>query len=932
MPYWCAGFYTFLILFSSVAQSEENVDKRSSVSDGGNEISSDGGWPREPSDQIPNIGRVIFQPVTPEESERAIHSRPVPPDLNPSLRENALQRAQQAKSTAPVGPASTTELVRALKNDPDLIYEYVRNNIGYYPVWGIQKGPLGTILDRQGTAFDQAALMVNLLREAGFTASYVLGQINLNATQVGEWLGVDTNNICAVRQLLANGQVPHIAVGASSYTCPGTPVALVSIKLSHVWVKVNISGTNYYFDPSFKPHTIKIGINLTSASGYNAATYLSQARSGATITADYIQGANRTNIRNNLNAYATTLANYLRTNYPAGTLDDIIGGKTIVPYTGAPLRQTSLPYQDMSVPLTEWTGYIPDAYKPTLRIQYQGIDVTYQSHVIYSTRLTITYNSLNRPVLMLDGTVMATGNPIAPGTSGPITFTITHSAYVGSGANETFTQQIKAGGTYLIGNGWGPGGRGVVDLHRQRLEEGRAAGSADTSEVIMGSSLAALSSSWIAQSRIIGDIGDRLANANTTYHHQVGIAGYYSAAYVDLPGNIVSITNQAEDSAKELTAFYNLSTHFSIFESTTVQQLSNNSAVSTVKLIDIAALNNYRIYDATSSNYSTGTNIQSLLVACSSPQKTIFQNAISSGRRLILASHCNLNENSWTGVGYYSIAPGGVRISAIIDGNLAGGFSSSPQPPAPYVSNTFNNTLSPAAAQYTIGKVFGEPIDMKTGNYLYSSDDMKVGVGSYPHALAFQKIYSSGARAQAGPLGKGWSHNLASSVFVSSDGFQGMGEDSALDAVNTLVEQMVSFDLLSDTAKPLDKLVIATLGQRWFGDQLLDNTVIVRQGLNGEVFVKLPDGTYNPPPANSVRLIKNGDGTYTYETVNRDKLNFNSAGKIATYNHANGLQVKYTYTGDNLTQVQNSLGRTLTFTYVSGRITAVGDGSRSIGY
>jgi RHS repeat-associated protein len=234
---------------------------------------------------------------------------------------------------------------------------------------------------------------------------------------------------------------------------------------------------------------------------------------------------------------------------------------------------------------------------------------------------------------------------------------------------------------------------------------------------------------------------------------------------------------------------------------------------------------------------------------------------------------------------------------------------------------------------------YGDPIDMVKGNYLYNSDDMKVGVGSYPHALTFQKIYSSGARTQKGPLGMGWGHNFDASTVVSSDGFQGMGADSALDAATTLVELMISLDLLTDTAKPLDKLVIATLGQRWFGDQLLDNTVIVRQGLNGEVFVKLPDGTYNAPPANSAKLIKNGDGTYTYETVNRDKLNFNpppcgtgSNCKIATYNHASGVQVKFTYTGADLTQVQNSLGRTLTLTNTSGRITAVGDGSRSIDY
>jgi hypothetical protein len=321
-------------------------------------------------------------------------------------------------------------------------------------------------------------------------------------------------------------------------------------------------------------------------------------------------------------------------------------------------------------------------------------------------------------------------------------------------------------------------------------------------------------------------------------------------------------------------AIYNTATHLSILESTAVQQTSGVKAVSTVKLVDIASTNNDRIYNATSSNYSTGSNIQNSLVACSSTQKAEFQGYISAGYRLILPGHCDLNEDNWTGIGYFAINSTGTGIGGIISGNLAGGFSSSPQLPAPYVFNTYQNSWSPPLLKWSSGMAYGDPIDMVKGNYLYNSDDMKVGVGSYPHALTFQKIYSSGARTQAGPLGKGWSHNLASSVFVSSDGFQGMGADSALDAATTLVELMISLDLLTDTAKPLDKLVIATLGQRWFGDQLVDNTVIVRQGLNGEVFVKLPDGTYNPPPANSAKLTKNGDSTYTYGEPRQPQLQF----------------------------------------------------------
>jgi len=134
---------------------------------------------------------------------------------------------------------------------------------------------------------------------------------------------------------------------------------------------------------------------------------------------------------------------------------------------------------------------------------------------------------------------------------------------------------------------------------------------------------------------------------------------------------------------------------------------------------------------------------------------------------------------------------------------------------------------------------------MTNGNYLYSHDDITTGVGPFPQSLNFQRLYSSGSLASSGVLGYGWVHNLAASATMGSDGFQGLGEDTALDAVNSLVEMMVSLDLLYDNTKPLDKMVIATLGQSWFGDNLLNNTVIVKQGLNGEVFVKLPDGTYN---------------------------------------------------------------------------------------
>jgi hypothetical protein len=77
-------------------------------------------------------------------------------------------------------PVEILALANALHQNVDLIYEYVRNNIEIVPMFGLQKGALGALIDRSGTAFDQAQLMVELLRSSGYTASYQHGTITLN--------------------------------------------------------------------------------------------------------------------------------------------------------------------------------------------------------------------------------------------------------------------------------------------------------------------------------------------------------------------------------------------------------------------------------------------------------------------------------------------------------------------------------------------------------------------------------------------------------------------------------------------------------------------------------------------------------------------------------------------------------------------------------
>jgi len=881
----------------------------------------------------PGVSRAVLEPAFAGNADVMIQSREIPSDLI-SGELNALSTDQSQSMSiarfvgdgAPTGPASLAELSRALRHDPDLIYEYVRNNIEFYPIWGVQKGALGTILDNQGTAFDQAALMVSLLRDAGYKASYIKGRISLTADQVRDWLGVPTADICGVLRLLSQGQIPFSdPIAESASNCSGSGAPLISVKVNHLWVKTVIGGVEYVFDPSFKPHAFKAGINLKEVSGYDSNAYLDKARSGATVNANFVKGINRREIRRSLNNYALSLTRHIREHLPASTLDDVIGGKQIKPIFGLKLRQTDLPYRDTSVAVTEWQE-IPNRYRPTLRVQYQGMNKVFTSDAIYGKRLTITFNGANRPLLKLDGAIIATGTSINPGTSGKVVFTVTHGAYSHS-INRTYTQTITAGGTFLIGNGWGPAGRGLVEFHRKRLDEAKAAGAADRSESVLGSTLAVLSASWIVQVNHSDEITDRLAGTNTVFHHQVGIAGYNHSAYVDLPGNLIGVVSETSDFNAEKAVFYSSAMHSSIFESTGVQQTTGTSAVSTVKLIDIAAAKNDKIFDARSSNYASA--VKPHLVSCGA-YYSAFQRSINQGRRLILPARCNIVENKWSGTGFFNVSPS--SIGAIINGGLAGGFSSTPQPIPQTTANTLANTITPNLLTQSTGATFGDPIDMTKGHFLYSNRDLSIGVGGFPQSLSFERQYSSGSRNQDGPLGKGWTHSMDVSVKTGSDGFQGMGEDSALDAVYTLVEQMVSLDLLKDPAKPLDKMVIATIGQRWFGDHLINNTVIVNKGLNGEVFVKLPGANYNAPPGAPTKLIKNSNGSYSYKTLHNDQLDFNTAGQLVRYSQPSGIEVNYSYSGGKLTQVTNSLGRHLTLGYNGERISQVSDGSRRVKY
>jgi RHS repeat-associated protein len=629
-----------------------------------------------------------LKPVSIDEADRILRARmpsvvttttsPAAPGEARTLRPNALTSGSSAGcASGSSQPIEIVTLAASLKCDLDLIYEYVYSNIEYEPLFGSNKGALGTLLDQRGNDVDQAQLFVALLNAAGITqTNFIYGYISLTGPSVPSspctaitiasapsWLGVNNDGL-AILNLVANGGIPF-NIGSFSNNSDGT---LNCVDVAHVWVQVTIAGINYVFDPSFKQHVVTAGLaNLGGLLGYSQSQFLTD--SGGTTDAVSISNINRTKVRSDLTTYANTLIGNILSHTQQGlapyTLNDVIGGKTIIPLSGSPIRQTSLPYFSNNQPSgfpQNWGASVPNAYRTCFTLSMPGIAPTQCGSVssqtvqlfadqTYGQRITVfsepdpTTPGNYIPTLLIGGAVpsngQSTGTSVVSGAPWTVSVCILH-AYVEPDANVCSTTPppvagagvltIAAGGSYLISAGWGRVGRGMVQKHRQLLAQALAApGANPASELVLGESLSVISYNWLAETAAQLVIGDAIAQVSTLYHHGVGITGQSAiqnsgsqGPYVDLPLNFFSIKQQTcwpnsscPFPAPIIAPYFTSSATASSLESAVLLQTQaptpNMTAASTIALVDSNAANGAKTFFADGTTSAGQSNYINLI-------------------------------------------------------------------------------------------------------------------------------------------------------------------------------------------------------------------------------------------------------------------------------------------------------------------------------
>ena len=683
---------------------------------------------------VPGVVPVFLPPVSPKDAEKLTAGRTDHGDQNKGLKAigadgkqaGTTQAAMLAVPAAPI-PASVAELARALKYDPVLIYEFVRNNIEYLPIWGMLKGPEGALTDGAGTAFDIAQLTADLINadpNHGATATLVRGTISMSATTAASWLSLNGMNGCPLAYTFSSGGIPITYTSTNAPACTGT-INFTSI--GHVWVKVTIGATVREIDPSFKTHTKTDAIvDLPTVTGYNRSSFLTTACTNCNTNPNIVTALNRGAILNPAGThsypkYARNLLAYLQAN-DIHDLSKVIGGYKI-DQTYPTSLPVSLPYTVASRIADPFV--IDGTWKAALLVNFNGISQLFSSDAIYGKRLTVTFNGSNYPQLNLDGAVVQTGTTaVTPGTYGTANLSIclpfngvncSVATVDGSGkalwcSNPSpvrcVTASMVSGGTYAVSNSWGPAGHNMVERHQMASVRATNAGISPTAEANLGEVLTTLGFSYAEQNTLYQSLSEDGKRNGGYEYFQIGISGHpgtNSGPYIDWPGvNVFSgaieqlngdgtySANTRKDNFIESALLQG-----SVLESTSVNQWAGMPSVSTSKLLDIGISQptNYNVYDLkTCADYTT---YNGSLVSYAASVKTAVQDLVcNQNYRVVLPQRGNLTDPAivttpkWTGAGYFgfpNIGYGG--YPSIISGGYAGGFSSGTQTQPGTVAN-----------------------------------------------------------------------------------------------------------------------------------------------------------------------------------------------------------------------------------------------------
>ncbi len=562
-------------------------------------------------------------------------------------------------------PTEIVELAKNLEHDPLAIFNYVHNHIDYAPYYGLRKGALLTLLDESGNDFDQASLLIALLKASGHSARFAKGSMAMSVEALADWLGLEKNGDL-VDSLLSRAGIPFSKLRGI-------------YKVSRVWVLFS----KYQLDPAYKKYENYSPVDIVSMLGYDRSAFLESVKSGATITNDYTQNLNEANLRAKLSEYTSNLAKALRARHAGKDLSKIIGGRKIEQKTLTKLSKGIV----FSASANEQWDEVPDALIDTFHVQFHGIDHKFKVPDIGAMRLTISFSQNDlRPELRLNGSLVSSGNPTTEGSFFRLTLTADHpfAAFDGTYADQTVETSLYSGSKfiYAIVLNYGISSNSLLRYARKRLDTSKRNGFSSTSEPVLGETLNMMGLNYAKQVMMIDNISQQIHKTLNGIHHYFGLVEQTQSIVINWLGiRKFYASKKINYSSNHMTA-QSISAWAvgSSLEHGIMEQMLGVTAASSVKVLQLANESGQKIYHAKPGNISSIE--ETIRPTYGESTVDLMKTFVNNEGWIILPENGRIQINEWSGKAWVGYGPDtdktayGAINGYRIGGGFHGGYSS----------------------------------------------------------------------------------------------------------------------------------------------------------------------------------------------------------------------------------------------------------------
>jgi len=678
------------------------------------------------------------------------------------------------------------------------VFDYVRNNIAVEFRFGLGKGARGALIDQSGTPFDQAELMVTLLRIGGVTANFKVGTISPTVRQFGLWTGLVSNlnqanqtftvDAEAACNFLADGGIPAVVNGSSD--CSTVTGNLTSVTLGHIWVAAN----NFFYDPSFKQNYLTTGIDLGSAMGCTTAcdnqlqtAVLSGSNSGNLIAnVPYLQNLNEAAALSKLDSFAQALQSNIASinSFVHGGigLQYIVGGATLdTTYSPAPAAALPYPY---AVQYT-WSGNIPNPFRTLVKIGLYGsggttVKTFYADELAgrrirdFWTSTSSDGSSVQFSLYVDDVNIVSLWSTLATPVA---SIEIDHPYAANNGSYATETMPITDAGypetiIVQIGEASQSSVKYMTELQSADPSPFSGGGTGECTSGGVGKycrfdddPVSAVS--LMAQMSTLNNLAGNVVNTAIRHHHRFGVlrtvpgiggkseSPVQSSFIVDV-GSAISVNRSSLLPGSGLYAFEVAAHLSSMLEGALRQQVLNSweplsGSLSFIfsnraghKILSVPATSMTNVIPLLS-NYdgaglgTTGTDkLQALAdagYASIMPQDAALN--LSSPCAVHFPQDCAVFHGHWNPEYEYRLG----SIALLVHESLKGGGDSSLPDPSSEAMKTLQRSKDYNEKARSLAKV-----DQATGDFtLTPPPDLVTGDGNYPKSLPLQRSYNSGA-------------------------------------------------------------------------------------------------------------------------------------------------------------------------------------------